>query len=439
VGGAANAAALAQGTYSQAGGSTIVLGDILLGSHDGTANAAARGTLNITGGTFTVGGNISKAGTTRSSSIINVNGGTLDLQNQAHGDTTKGTFSGSQLTFRAGSIVDAESVTLDGVSVTSGTVVGDFEDALILRDVTVDFDVFLTHVTAGLGGILYESAGGGSGGVINGDVDLGGVDRDITVQNNASAAADLTVAGQVSNAGILNKLGAGTLVLSHANNNYGSTTVSEGTLQVGLNGVGTTGLGVTFVAQNATLAGSGTVTAFNPAVTTHIVEGNLSPGDLGGAAVGNLKFQGNLSLDATAVTTIQLGSPTTPGVTYDQITGVSSNDTIILDGSINAAEAGDGFFGGYVGAAGDTWQILMDWTTLNLASFNVGTNMRTGVDGLDEGDLDLPTLGAGLFWDVSNFATNGSVQISAVPEPGRALLLLLGAAGLVLRRRRVER
>lgn len=428
------------GELIMGGGSFIVHGDMSMGIFGGTIGTA-RGMLSLTGGAFTVGGNIVKTDSDRSAAVITVDGASavLDMRNDAYDDATKGTIAASQLIFRNGSIVDVESATLDGRSVTDGDTFGSVEDALILRDVTVDFDVFLTHVTAGLGGILYESAGGGSGGVINGDVDLGGVDRDFNVQNNVSAAADLTVAGQVSNAGILNKLGAGTLVLTHTSNSYGSTTVSEGTLQVGLNGVGTTGLGVTFVAQNATLAGSGTVTAFNPAVTTHIVEGNLSPGDLGGAAVGNLKFQGNLSLAATAVTTIQLGSPTTPGVTYDQITGVSSNDTIILDGSINAAEAGDGFFGGYVGAAGDTWQILMDWTTLNLASFNVGTNMRTGVDGLDEGDLDLPTLGAGLFWDVSNFATNGSVQISAVPEPGRAMLLLIGVAGLVLRRRRMGR
>ncbi|RBP47209.1 putative secreted protein with PEP-CTERM sorting signal [Roseimicrobium gellanilyticum] len=427
--------ALAQATYNQGGGSTIILGNILLGSHDDAANGAARGTLNITGGVFTVGGNIFKAGAARSSAVIIVNGGTLDLQNQAHGDTTAGTFTGSQLIFRAGSIVDGASVTLDGVRVTTATDVGSHEDALILRDVTLDVDVFLTNATAGLGGILYEANGNGAGGIINGDVDLGTVSRDINVGNSTGANADLTMAGRITNSGSINKQGTGTLVLSNGTNNYqGTTTVSAGVLQVGLAGVGTTGTGTTTVTTTGTLAGTGTVTG---SAATHVIQGTLRPGDLSGAGIGNLKFEGNLTLESTATSFFQLGSPTTPGTTYDRITGLSANDTIIVDGTISAAELNDSFFGGYTGGAGDTWQLLMDWTTINLAGFNVGTNLRTGADGVNEGDLDLPTLSAGLFWDVSNFGNNGTVSI--VPEPGRALLLLLGVAGLLMRRRRPGR
>lgn len=435
TGGAANVAAIADGLYEQGGGAVTVLGDITLSSHDG-GNGSTRGILNLNGGTFTVGGNISKVGTTRSSAIINVNGGTLDLQDQANGDTTKGTFSGSQLTFRAGSIVDAESVTLDGVSVTSGTVVGTIEDALILRDVTVDFDVLLSLVQDGFGGILYESAGGGSGAVINGDLNLGGSNRDINVQDSAGAVADMTIAGQILNSGTVTKQGDGTLVLANAGNTHGTTMVSEGVLQVGQGGVGTTGTGLTFVAFNATLAGTGTVTALNPAVTTHIIEGTISPGDLGGSAMGNLKFEGNLTFNSAADAVFQLGNPTN---TYDRITGTSSNDTIILDGTINAAELDDSFFGGYGASGGETWFLLMDWATINLASFNVGTNFRSGADGIAEGDLDLPTLSSGLLWDVSNFAVNGSVTVFAVPEPGRALLLFLGLTSVILRRRSGKR
>jgi fibronectin-binding autotransporter adhesin len=59
---------------------------------------------------------------------------------------------------------------------------------------------------------------------------------------------------------------------------------------------------------------------------------------------------------------------------------------------------------------------------------------------VDEGDLDLPTLGANLSWDVSNFGTNGTVAVVfVVPEPGRVVLLVLGLAALIMRRRRSVR
>jgi hypothetical protein len=49
-------------------------------------------------------------------------------------------------------------------------------------------------------------------------------------------------------------------------------------------------------------------------------------------------------------------------------------------------------------------------------------------------DLDLPTLSSGLFWDTSLFLSHGAVFV--VPEPSRALLLLVGMLALFFRRRR---
>ncbi|MCW1884527.1 autotransporter-associated beta strand repeat-containing protein [Luteolibacter flavescens] len=68
----------------------------------------------------------------------------------------------------------------------------------------------------------------------------------------SSAAADLTVSGVISNVFGITKTGAGTMVLTGANTYAGTTTVNEGTLQVGIGGtVGALGTGP--VVNNASL------------------------------------------------------------------------------------------------------------------------------------------------------------------------------------------
>lgn len=84
---------------------------------------------------------------------------------------------------------------------------------------------------------------------------------------------------------------------------------------------------------------------------------------------------------------------------------------------------------GYSPQFGDVFD-LMDWVgTLNLdadASGGQGFNLLT--------DLELPTLADGMTWDTTLFASNGILV--AVPEPGRAVLMMLGVVVLGLRRRR---
>jgi hypothetical protein len=48
--------------------------------------------------------------------------------------------------------------------------------------------------------------------------------------------------------------------------------------------------------------------------------------------------------------------------------------------------------------------------------------------------MDLPSLTGGLVWDTSAFSSHGVLIV--VPEPSRALLLLFGLLGLMMRRRR---
>ena len=95
---------------------------------------------------------------------------------------------------------------------------------------------------------------------------------------------------------------------------------------------------------------------------------------------------------------------------------IANDLTLNTGGRITVAN-----YSGFSPAFGDLFNLL-DWGTINLNTWNPAT------------DLTLPTLGAGQSWDTSLFITHGVIVV--VPEPSRALLLLLGLFGLIARRRR---
>ena len=81
--------------------------------------------------------------------------------------------------------------------------------------------------------------------------------------------------------------------------------------------------------------------------------------------------------------------------------------------------------------AGDAWK-LFDWSGIL-----GGTAPVEGTNGFSA--INLPILEAGYTWDVSQLFTTGEITVnslSGVPEPTRAVLLLLGLLGLISRRRR---
>jgi hypothetical protein len=203
--------------------------------------------------------------------------------------------------------------------------------------------------------------------------------------------------------------------------------------------------------------------------------GNSSLGTLGtaGDQIGHMNVTGNLTLSGeltgTANTTVdrllmQLNAPTVNANTlgvfdgtaawlvanalpylngaagnlsgHDYITvgttGNASTGTIDLNqyGRVVVTDFGAGNY------AGGSVFNLFDWVTaLNLNGFTV---IPTQTDGSNDGtyDLDLPTLTNGAKWDTSLFASHGVVFI--IPEPSRAVLLLVGLLGLFFRRRRIH-
>ena len=293
-----------------------------------------------------------------------------------------------------------------------------------------------------------------------GEVTLTGGDRTLT-QN---AGADTVIAGAISDGGNNHGLtiagnGSSAVVLSGTSTYTGATNVTGGSrLQVGdgtsgaLNGAGA----VTVSGSGSKLSGSGSI-----AGSTTISSGAvLAPG------VGNTDTSNQtLTFTAGASTlTVQDGGKIQLGITTPtfQATGIFENGVFggnestalaFLQGSgaanlgaWNSATPGNHDFinlgsgtlslgtgagtitvlsNGYgAGQAqvGDVFN-LMDWAGIAGGSFNAAT------------DFTLPDLtSASLSWDTSAFTTYGIIVV--VPEPSRAVLLLVGLGGLLVHRRR---
>lgn len=254
-----------------------------------------------------------------------------------------------------------------------------------------------------------------------GDVNLNS-SRSFAVSNSAAAGVSFT--GTVSN-GALTKTGTGTLGLNHSSGNtYTGGTVlgtSAGILNVNNTsgsgtGSGTVSIGGTTTANRSTLSGS-----FNIAGATQI-SGVLSPGNgatLNGIGdIGTAAFGSNLTFTANTVTNMELASSSS----FDRIT-VAGAFTVL--GTINVTT-----IGGFVAQAGMSFD-LVDWGTIVPGSFNPATNINFS------GAMTAP----GTMFDTSNFLTDGTISVVAVPEPSTWAMVFsgVGMLGTVMRLRRRSR
>jgi autotransporter-associated beta strand protein len=179
----------------------------------------------------------------------------------------------------------------------------------------------------------------------------------VTLNNaNLSVGAlgtDTTFGGNMSGTGSLTKTGSGTLTLTGALSQSGTTTVNDGTLSLAGSHVGPI-----VVQEGATLSPGGTGIEFVP-------------------------IDGDVTLDGTL--TVQIDKS---GASFDQDT-LDTLATIIFGGTLEVTATGDPL------ANGDSFQLF------EASSF----------EGAFESFI-LPSLPAGLSWNIDNLAVDGTLSVS---------------------------
>ncbi|QIF01738.1 autotransporter-associated beta strand repeat-containing protein [Roseimicrobium sp. ORNL1] len=263
---------------------------------------------------------------------------------------------------------------------------------------------------------------------------------------------DRTFSNAMSGTGTFAITGTGNITIDSANTHAGTTEVLSGALYVRNTTGSATGSTAVIVSGTGVLSGTGRIAGH----TTVRDGGQLIAGNvpflsaigtltLGGLTVNRQAFSrpsillelgsnGSFIFNDAAGISANMGDLTTYFATkideYENESGV--HDRLNVEGtmSLEGGATVELRTLSYQLKAGDVMDLLdfMEMNRLNAPGDRPWSAFQ---------DLYLPTLGAGLSYDLSLFESNGIVVvIGAAPEPGRAMLLMFGLAGMVLRRRR---
>lgn len=301
---------------------------------------------------------------------------------------------------------------------TLSTVAFNFTDLITADTVNIRFHGW--NATSGAGTMRLDSVS-----LVGSEADFPAASANITLLANTTLFAEvntLALSGELNGAFGLEKTGNGLAILAGANNYSGPTTISAGSLQVGVGGVGRTGTGnVTVNGSSAVLSGTGSVEG-----DLTVNQGTIKPGDNAGADAGALNTKALIFTPASSSTVAEL-----------QIVSGSSSDSISVGGNLTLNSFSNLVVNGtgYSPVLGHMFT-LIDWVGgLTLGGFNAGAS-RNG-SGDTGTNLDLPDISSsGYYWQISDMMSAGALTITVVPEPSRALLLLIGVIGMVIRRRR---
>ncbi|MGK6317662.1 autotransporter-associated beta strand repeat-containing protein [Neorhizobium sp. DT-125] len=270
------------GANSYTGGTAINGGVVQIASD---ANlGAASGDLSFNGGALRTTGPITTARTV----ALQTNGGTFETIADL---TLSGVISGNGNLTKTG----AATLTLTGAASHSGG----------------------TTISAG----TLQVGNGGTTGSITGNI----VDNSLLVLNRSDR---LTLDGTISGSGSLVQAGTGTTILTGANSYTGRTRLTAGTLLV--NGDQRAASGLTSVAANATLGGTGIIGG-SVAVAD---AGTLAPGGVG-SAPGTLTIGQVLALSGGSQLAYNFGQANVVGGPLNDLAVVGGD--LVLDGTINVS------------------------------------------------------------------------------------------------------
>ena len=232
-------------------------------------------------------------------------------------------------------------------------------------------------------------------------------------------------AGTISGTGSVTKDLASTLTLDQASTYSGGTTVSAGTLNVRNTSGSATGTGAVTIGASGTLSGTGSIAP--DANNSIYINGSFVVGDSTVAATAS-SF--GLTTSGTGSTVMGAGS----SMSFDLFSNIGDNsavstaaDFVTLGGSLDLTAASTLIItnpNGLSGfALGDKWKLF---------SFASGSIVGAFTS-INDSAL---ALGVGLYGSVTTDGSGAYYVITNVPEPTRALLLMLGLLGIGLRRRR---
>jgi autotransporter-associated beta strand protein len=238
---------------------------------------------------------------------------------------------------------------------------------------------------------------------------------------NVTFASNLTSSG-----GNLAKTGVGTLELTGDNTyDLGTTVGAGGALLINNTTGSATGTGNV---TTPTLGGSGSIVS--SATSASVVVQNIlnvgNVGDIGGQDLAINLTGGSSSINLSgAALNFDLWTDFTSGAANafpaSDLLNLNAGSIDITGGTLNVSALAN---------IGNTWAFNTTWQLFN---WNAVTPTGTF------SSLNLPDLtswDALAEWDTTNLYTTGTIQVILVPEPSRAMLLLLGLLSLGFRRRR---
>lgn len=255
----------------------------------------------------------------------------------------------------------------------------------------------------------------------------------LEVKSGASfetAAAGYTYFGKVSGSGTL--IGNVTLskkagsVTSLAELLPGTSTQQSNTATAG-NNLGNITFTGTLTLTGGTAVGDGT----GAKATLQIAKATLNDSAGIANAIGLDTLNSYLLSQATASWNAASAIDAISGVTLHDTVNFTTAGLVWDKGSTITLDASSG----YTPVFGDVID-LFDWSQALGGTADTGAVDNRRIGGLI-GDLELPTLAAGLEYDLSAFASHGLIAVvGTIPEPSRVMFVFLGLLVLGARRRR---